>query len=278
MFGGKGKDLPRHLLLANCAAALEPRSDVVRQMHRFLSQVDTNQAEFFRTLMTEERAGQYMMQLTLGDSALLNQGNVVAVLEQVKNSLIEKLEANKKAEIDAIKAGHEEEIDKHREIDKKLRQELLDTETTKLQIHEKLKESNEKIKQIETAATAEKSARLQEKKKLIEKSMRSALRYEFVAHVLIAIIIATLGGFIAWFGLQDSTNKIIKTLSILVICGLAFLSFGKMTDYILGGRLLQLRNDIFRKKITELEIGTDEALFDVDWMSCSATLREEANN
>lgn len=33
LYGGKGNDLTRHLLLANCATALEPRSDVIAQMH-----------------------------------------------------------------------------------------------------------------------------------------------------------------------------------------------------------------------------------------------------
>src|SRR5690606_9625866 len=90
LYGGRGKELTQHLLLANCAAALEPRSDVIAQMHKFLSKIDEKQAKLFETLMTDERAGQYAMQYTLGESSFINKDNAAAVLEKIKQSLIEK--------------------------------------------------------------------------------------------------------------------------------------------------------------------------------------------
>ena len=71
MYGGKAEDLTPKLLLANCAAALEPKNHLVAKMHRFLDEVSPAQAEYFTALMTKERAGQHLMELTLGDSKFL---------------------------------------------------------------------------------------------------------------------------------------------------------------------------------------------------------------
>ena len=275
MFGGKGKDLPRYLLLANCAAALEPRSDVVMQMHRFLTQVDPKQADFFRTLMTEERAGQYMMQLTLGDSALLNQDNATDVLEQVKNSLMEKLEADKWAQIDGIKASHEIELGQHREINNQLRQEVFDTQAAQLQAHEDLKKSNMRIESLAAAVEAEKDKGLEKKRSLTEQCICTAVRCEKTAHILIAVGVATIGGVIAWFGIQDSSSLLIKSVSTIVAWSFAFLGFWKIPDYVLGGYMHKLRDKVYREKLAELGLDRDIDLFEADWENRRAFIRSD---
>ena len=85
IYGGQGSELTRYLLLANCTAALELRNDVIAQMHRFLSEIDEEKAEIFSTLMTKERASQYAMQLTLGDSTFITKDNALSVFEEIKN-------------------------------------------------------------------------------------------------------------------------------------------------------------------------------------------------
>ena len=85
---GKAEELTQYRLLANCTAALEPRNDVVAKMYRFLSQLDERKAQQFRALMTGERAGQHLMQLTLGDSILITStSDAEHILEQVEASL-----------------------------------------------------------------------------------------------------------------------------------------------------------------------------------------------
>lgn len=265
IFGGKGKDLPRHLLLANCAAALEPRSDVVKQMHRFLSEIDPAKAEFFRTLMTEERAGQYTMQLTMGDSSMLNRENVAAVLDQVKNSLVEKIEAEKRTELDEIKAGHVAEIERHKEITDGLRNELIDSRTGELEIQSELTKINRHAESLAATVAAEKATRIEERRKLAERCVREASNYETAVHMLIAAAVATLGGFIAWFGIQDSQNLVIKIIGSFVVWLFAFFGFWKIPDYSLGGYMRKLRDKICHSKFAEYGLDRDADLFDVDW-------------
>lgn len=273
IFGGKGKDLPRHLLLANCAAALEPRTDVVKQMHRFLSEIDPKQAEFFRTLMTEERAGQYTMQLTLGDSALLNQDNALVVLEQVKNSLIEKLEADKNAQLEGIKAGHEAEVARHKEISDELRDKLLNSQADQLGIQRELKQRNERLEKLAESVAAEKAIRIEERRKLVERCIHEASKYETTVHALIAVAVATIGGLIAWFGIQDSQNVAIKSISAVVVWLLALLGFWKIPDYALGGYMRKWRDKVYHKKLAELGLDSDADLYEVDWENRSALVR-----
>ncbi|HUW27634.1 MAG TPA: hypothetical protein VMV97_03395 [Sulfuriferula sp.] len=275
IFGGKGKDLSRHLLLANCAAALEPRSDVVKQMHRFLSDMDPKQAEFFRTLMTEERAGQYTMQLTLGDSALLNQDNAVAVLEQVKNSLIEKMELDKNAQLDEVKARHEAEVAHQREIAEELRDELLNSQAGQLWIQGELKQSKESVEKLAATVAAEKAIHVEERRKLVERCVRAASKYEATVHMMISVAVATLGGVITWFGIQDSQNLTIKSSGAAFAWLVAFLGFWKIPDYVLGGSMRKLRYKTYRKKMAELGLESDADLYELDWENRTALIRAE---
>lgn len=273
IFGGKGKDLPRHLLLANCAAALEPRNDVVKQMHRFLSEIDPKQAEFFRTLMTEERAGQYTMQLTLGDSSLLNQENVVAVLDQVKGSLIEKFEADKKTELEEIKAGHVAEVERQKEITNELRDALLNSQAGQLEIQHALNKSDNRVESLAAAVETEKAIRVEERRKLVERCVRVTSRLENAVHTLIAAAVATVGGLIAWFGMQESQSLAIRGISSFVVWFLAFFGFGKIPDYVLGGHMLKLRDKYYHNKLSEFGLDGDASLFDVDWENRRVLIR-----
>lgn len=273
IFGGKGKDLPRHLLLANCAAALEPRADVVKQMHRFLTEVDAKQAEFFITLMTEERAGQYTMQLTLGDSALLNKNNTVAVLEQVKNSLIEKFESDKKSQLEEISTRNEAEVDRQKDIAEGFRSELMNTQAGQLKMQDDLRQSTQQIEKLAAAVATEKAIRADEQRKLVERCARSAARYEVAIHIILAACVAALGGLITWYGFQDSQKLTIKSASTLVVWVLTFFGFWKIPDYMLGCYMTKLRDRFYRKKLADL--GLEEGMYEIDWKNCRALVTQK---
>lgn len=276
IFGGKGKDLPQHLLLANCAAALEPRSDVVKQMHRFLSEIDPQQAEFFRSLMTEERAGQYAMQLTLGDSALLSNDNAMLVLEQVKTSLTEKLEAKKNLEIAELQTKHDLEVTEQRRLSEDLREELLKSQGETLGIQQKLIESNERVNTLTELVISEKHVRVEEHRKLVERCVSSALKYEKGGHISIGVAVATLGGVIAWYGLQDSHNLGIKSLVAVVVWLVAFFGTWKVPDYLFSGYLDKFRHRIFLHKLADHGLDFDSKVYEVDWHKGSVSIVPEA--
>lgn len=274
IFGGKGKDLPRHLLLANCAAALEPRSDVVKQMHRFLSEVDPKQAEFFHTLMTEERAGQYTMQMTLGDSALLNQGNAVAILEQVKRSMIEKFESEKSSQIAEIKAKHDAELISQKVVTNELRNELQVSLDGQFGLQQQLKQSNERVEKLAESVEKERSNRLEERRRLVERCVRAAARYEMVIHALGSAVVATLSCVIAWFGLLDSQNLATKGVSAFAVWFLTCFGFWKIPDYAFGGVVHKLRDKYYHNKLAELGLDGEVDSFEVDWKSRRALLQK----
>lgn len=85
LFGGKsGQNLSTARLLVNCANALRSRPDVVQRTKRFLSALDPAKAEHFEALMTNERAAQFMTQLTLGDAILVTEENAGRIYDQIE--------------------------------------------------------------------------------------------------------------------------------------------------------------------------------------------------
>ncbi|MES9827411.1 MAG: hypothetical protein ABW201_04020 [Candidatus Thiodiazotropha sp.] len=275
LYGGKGHELTRHLLLANCAAALEPRSDVIAQMHRFLSQVDDKQAELFSALMTEERAGQYAMQLTLGDSSFITKENAPIVLEQIKKSLIEKHEADKRREMDSIQQDHESELDRNKEVSERLRQELMDANAEGIQTKNKLDETKRRVDQIEEALKVEKRARNDEKKRLVGKCVKTSVKYEKRIHVGIGLLIAAISGLIVWFELLSSQLLWVKVLAVAAIALVAILTFWKVPDYVLADWVHNMRNKKYKKCLEDLDLHTDADLFLIDWNSHCVLLKED---
>jgi hypothetical protein len=84
MFGGQGKEITHYQLLANCSAALEPHSDIMSAMHRFLTQLDPVRADHFRAIMTDDRASQHLMQLTLGEVCVTSSSDAASILESLE--------------------------------------------------------------------------------------------------------------------------------------------------------------------------------------------------
>lgn len=275
LYGGKGKELTKHLLLANCAAALEPRSDVISQMHRFLSQVDDKQAEFFHTLMTEERAGQYVMQFTLGDSAFLDQNNAPVVLEQIKKSLIEKHEAEKKLEIESIREKHQKEIEQQERLNEQLREKLLEAEATSMQTRNEVNEINKMVEQLKSSVLSESKARLEEKKRYIERSLRAAIRYEKRAYIIAGVLFSTVVNFIAWLVYQNAENQLLYNTSIAIVWFLMVISFWKMPDIIFSDWVHQLRQGKFNKYLEQAGITIVEGEFSIDWKTQRVSMEEK---
>lgn len=58
-------------LLANCAAALRLRPEIAERTKKFLAELDPEKALHFEALMTNERAGQYLMEATFGNPDVL---------------------------------------------------------------------------------------------------------------------------------------------------------------------------------------------------------------
>lgn len=274
LYGGKGSELTQHLLLANCAAALEPRSDVINQLHRFLGEIDEKQAEIFNVLMTEERAGQYAMQLTLGDSSFITKDNALVILEQIKKSQIEKHEAEKKTEIETMQKSHEEELSERDANSQKLSQELLDAKSENLETRSELSDTKKRVEQIEEALEAEKTTRIEEKRRLVEKCIRTSMRHEKKVYVLIGFVVALVTGSITWFNFLNSQVLYIKASAVVVVSVLAILFFWKIPDFTLMNWVHNQRNKKFKNELDDLGLLEDVSLFHIDWKIQRAILKE----
>lgn len=275
VYGGKAKELPSHVLLANCAKAIEPRSDVIRQMHKFLSELDSKQAEYFNALMTDERAGQHLMQLTLGESTFLTESNASAILEQMKDALVEKHETKTKEEIERINTEHEVQLSRQQIIQEDLRNKILEAEGGALQARRALSETNKRVEKLEDAIASGNRARIMEKKKIVEQCIRYAIRCTNAAHFIISACIATIGALIAWYGIQESPNIMVKGIGTALIWVIAFIGFWKVPDNLLGGWMNRLREKCYQKKLIEFGYDGVEFLFEVDWKNGIALVRYE---
>lgn len=110
VYGGKGVELSRHRLLANCASAISPRQDVIRKMHDFLSALDERKSEHFQALMINDKASHYLMSKALGDERLITQQNFSAVYDEVEKIAAEKVTIEKNAEIEVLHGEYEEKV------------------------------------------------------------------------------------------------------------------------------------------------------------------------
>lgn len=122
MCGGKAdQSLTTARLLANCAAALRLKPEIAERTKRFLAAVDPEKAKHFEALMTNERASQYLVEVTLGDMNVVTASNAEDIFEEVQRRAAEKVAIEKDqhylGQLAAVKAANraaEEEADRLR--------------------------------------------------------------------------------------------------------------------------------------------------------------------
>ncbi len=94
--GGKSADSPSIArLLANCAAALRLRPELVEKTKRFIAGLDESKARHFEALMTNERASQYLVEVTIGNPDILTTLDLEKVFEAMQQRAAEKISKDK---------------------------------------------------------------------------------------------------------------------------------------------------------------------------------------
>jgi hypothetical protein len=90
--GGRSEHSPSTArLLANCAAALRLRPELAERTKRFLAGLDEEKARHFEALMTNDRASQYLMEVTAGDVGALTAALAEDVFEEAQRRAAEKV-------------------------------------------------------------------------------------------------------------------------------------------------------------------------------------------
>lgn len=276
LFGGKTSELTQYRLLANCTAALEPRNDVIARMHRFLSQLDEQKAKHFRALMTDERAGQHLMQLTLGDSVLITSTNdAEQILEQVELVLGEKYRKERDATVADIKAAHESELGGLLSRQAAMAEDMRATMAEAMTVRDELNGSRTQAEQLADALAAAKQLRLEEKRVLVARSVEYAGGVMLRRHHHIALAVALVTALCALAGvkfLADYGNW--PALIAAVATGvLAYIAFGKNPEILFGKHLRALRAAAFHIKAREYDVDNDLHEFEIEWDRGEVRLR-----
>lgn len=88
--GGKAKTSPSTAqLLANCAAALRSKKELIARTKEFLAELDETKASHFEALMTNERASQYLVEVTLGNLDVITANNVEDIFAEAQRRAAE---------------------------------------------------------------------------------------------------------------------------------------------------------------------------------------------
>ncbi|WP_155634428.1 hypothetical protein [Burkholderia stagnalis] len=276
LYGGKAEDLTRYRLLANCTAALEPRSEVVKKVHKFLSELDEVKADRFRALMTDERAGQHLMQFTLGDSLLVKSTEdaeqIFNRLEESLRSRIEKTYADK-AERQA--AAHAEEREIYRLAKENLEEELAERNRQNAHVNAELEKLREEGESVSGQLQALQQARCEEKRLAVQRCAQTAGAAVSRRKRIISYCV---GGafFVASFvgaELGTSYGHIVAALISAFSAFVAWAGFWFIPDLLFEHKLVQLREDVFERELGKFGLFLEKDNYVVDW--ATETVRTE---
>lgn len=284
--GGEAGDLPKYRLLASCTTALEGRRDVVNKMHRFLSELDENKARRFRAIMTVERAGQHLMQLTLGDSLLIRStDDAQSILQQIEESLGEKYQRDFEEKLREHEEEHEralaEGIARQQELtsehekalaasaarQEELANTVLDAEAQVLKERNRVRQTEIERETLAEKLLQERLNSLEKTRTLVQRSVRLAnrcVRNEYLKFSLF-IVVLTIVAALLTSEFIGKGQGIIWLIGVLLAGIVSAVGFGKVPDIVFGEHFENVRKREFSKSLEELEVRESLELFEIDW-------------
>lgn len=286
MFGGRGKEITHYQLLANCTAALEPQSEIMASMHRFLSELDPVRANHFRAIMTDDRASQHLMQLTLGEVCITSSDDAAALL----NALQERYEAEARSRYDQqlaeVKhegseqlaqqaAEYQEALRIGRERVDALQAEMEAATRTRAQDRMELDSANRKTEHLTTEVKNLVRVHRLDIQRRLEDAVAYGHRYgefrhrELTAALVFGLFLLTVLG----SGLVFD-SKIIAALSALAVSVLGGIAFYRNPDKLFGEHIAERRRRKFEERAEELHVAPDDPAFIVDLENGTVTSAE----
>lgn len=291
MFGGQGKELTQYQLLANCAKALEPKNDVMRNMHRFLSGLDPIRVAQFRAVMTEDRASQHFVQLTLGEGCISSIQDATAMLEQLERQLGEEnrrqfdervadLTTQHKTQAEAVAQKHLEEVTVLRAQQDELAVKLAEVERERLQDQLDRDAAIQSSKALNKQVQNFIDARRQETKGKLERCalygyQRGEWRHRELSWgvVLIFLACAALAS-----GVIPDDYKALFLFASMVSSGLGGVAFSRNPEKIFGGHFARVRQAAYRLRAQELGVNPDDPDFIVSLENGTVAFAQQVTN
>ncbi len=274
VFGGKTDELTHHRLLANCVAALEPRTDVTAKVQQFLSELDEQKAAHFRALMTDERAGQHLMQLTLGDALLVHtRDDASDLLIAIESQMEAKHRARFEESAAEIKAAADARIV---EIEKEKAEEVAEAKSRLAQMERAGLQADMELQSLRDRQTEEQERRKQVeesamngKRALLSAAVKAAIRSAGRTRILIYLAFFALMIFIAIAPIFADTNKLkwMATLVAVITIIVTATGFWELPRILFERVVASRQSAVFNEKIAEYALQGHEDLFVIDWNS-----------
>ena len=279
--GGKGQDIPAKKLIANCAAAIAPRQDVVTRMLTVLDQIDDKVAPEFEALMTEKRCSYYLMESSLGDADIITKENALEIVEGVRRATSEDIAREKELEKSQALTEQEERFRREQEHTSEERRKEFE------RANEKLKETLGRLGEAEAqrdvatgkvralggdlAASHEEASKLE--RQLLQPCIDTGIRagYWLAAKIYfsIALPLGIFGKMAEPFmGLiQSEFWKWIVSFAVTVVlvAGLGLMQFWVFPDRLFGKRIRAVRDIALRRRAVKLGLVPTLEKYVVDW-------------
>lgn len=155
--GGTGM-LSRAHLVANCAAAIATKKDVITRVYNTLLSTSEQAASVFAAIINDHRAERTVMDRTFGDPDIVTNEGVLPLLEEVKRATAEEVAKLK----DAVIEGIESELAEERKLNEREAARLTlerDTASAQLANAKRLIETLEHTEQARQLALLKKACR-----------------------------------------------------------------------------------------------------------------------
>jgi hypothetical protein len=273
LFGGQAAEFTQYRLLANCASALEAKNDVISKMHRFLVQIGQEEADRFRALMTVERAGQHLMQLTLGDSVFVTDSNAARILEDLERVLVDRERKAHDEHVRALQDDHQRQlVDAGKDKDN-LERVAAEAQTQAMLAREAHRLADERLRALQQRFESTRAEALEKTRKRVLLAMRFASWCGTFTHQLVAITLAAVLGYLTYLAMEPSSAaaKILISLGVGVV---GLVSFWKAPSVVFGPLVRRSRDAAFRVAATVLGLEDELGRFQISWDSRAVTVKD----
>lgn len=277
MFGGQGKELTQYQLLANCAKALEPNNDVMRNMHRFLAGLDPIRAAHFHAVMTEDRASQHFVQLTLGEGSVSSALDATAMLEQLERQLgeehrrqfderVAELTTQHNAQTEAVTQRHAEEVAALQAKQNELALKLANVERERVQDQLDRDAAIQAREALCNQVQSLVNSRREETKGKLEICAQYGYQRGEWRHRELSwgVVLILLVGAVLASGVIPDDYKVLFLIGSFLSSGLGGVVFSRNPEKIFGGHFARVREAAYRFRAQELGVNPDDPDFDVN--------------
>lgn len=287
--GGKSDQSPTVAkLLANCAAALRLKPELAERTKRFLAAVDPEKARHFEAMMTNERASQYLVEVTLGDANVITANNAEDIYEEVQRRAAEKVAIEKDNEyrgtIAALQSAVRAGDDTADALQRTLAETQLEVDARKMEIRDlaersarleaehaesqkKLTEQVQSLNELSSSAASATETANFVQKQLAESWLRGrtvATKFAdrranqirwlgVVALFALSLCIGYLDKFIVP-NFEIAQQKTLNLLVVVLQALLAISGVSLLVDPIIGRPLNSLRQRLYKQRLLELGI------------------------